>query len=305
MAQLLAIISEGVEGNLVFKEQVAGNGAQFHFGVDGDGLDAKFFGDTSGAYMLWDESANALVFSGASLIDLTSIVPGSAAGDANASLIIAGKATSGGHTAPSTPIVFGTANQHGLQFYLKSTASGFTGMEMNTYTSAAAAGTQWANPTVAGEFTVRSLKADGSVDNMWAILAQAQILSTNYGPGTGKQMIAGYFKTGIAAGSGGVAGLSTCIYLDTGLNAKSTQGDYMIMMVANNAAATPLAAFQHFYGGADCVFEFDAVMTAPNGHAWDSIDDITGEAKLGWIAVKVNHAGTYKTKKIQLYGSNA
>jgi len=62
--ELLNIISEGVAGNLVFKESIIGNGAQVHFGIDDSGLDVKFFGDTSGAYMLWDESADALLFAG-------------------------------------------------------------------------------------------------------------------------------------------------------------------------------------------------------------------------------------------------
>ena len=49
-------------GNLVFQETVAGNGAAIHFGINGTGLDIKFFGATSGAYMLWDESADKLIF---------------------------------------------------------------------------------------------------------------------------------------------------------------------------------------------------------------------------------------------------
>jgi len=53
--------SKWSSGNLVFYEAVAGNGAQLHFGVDDDGLDVKFFGATSGAFMLWDESADQLV----------------------------------------------------------------------------------------------------------------------------------------------------------------------------------------------------------------------------------------------------
>jgi hypothetical protein len=59
--ELINIRAEGVDGNLVFREDVAGNGAQIHFGIDGDGLDAKFFGETSGKYMLWDESADKLI----------------------------------------------------------------------------------------------------------------------------------------------------------------------------------------------------------------------------------------------------
>ena len=56
------IKSKWSSGNLVYQETVAGNGAAIHFGVDGNGLDIKFFGDTSGAYMLWDESADKLIF---------------------------------------------------------------------------------------------------------------------------------------------------------------------------------------------------------------------------------------------------
>ena len=39
-------------------------------GVDGTGYDVKFFGDTAGAYMLWDESTDDLVLAGAAGIDL-------------------------------------------------------------------------------------------------------------------------------------------------------------------------------------------------------------------------------------------
>jgi len=46
-----------------------GNGA-VDFGVDGTGVDAKFFGDTASAYMLWDMSADALVFAGLAKIDI-------------------------------------------------------------------------------------------------------------------------------------------------------------------------------------------------------------------------------------------
>ena len=38
-------------------------------GVDGTGVDVKYFGDTSSAYMLWDQSADNLVFSGGASID--------------------------------------------------------------------------------------------------------------------------------------------------------------------------------------------------------------------------------------------
>lgn len=53
--------------NLVFKERITGSGAQIHFGEDDDGLDVKFFGETSGAYVLFDESADAVIFEGVDL----------------------------------------------------------------------------------------------------------------------------------------------------------------------------------------------------------------------------------------------
>jgi len=39
-------------------------------GVDGTGYDATFFGDTSGAYLMWDQSADKLLTAGGALIDI-------------------------------------------------------------------------------------------------------------------------------------------------------------------------------------------------------------------------------------------
>ena len=52
--------SKWSSGNLVF-EQVT-SGAAIEFGVNGTGLDIKFWGDTASSFMLWDESLNALSF---------------------------------------------------------------------------------------------------------------------------------------------------------------------------------------------------------------------------------------------------
>jgi hypothetical protein len=51
-----------VSGNLVFYEGKPG--AQIHFGEDASGFDVKFFGATTGKYMLWDESADKLIIEG-------------------------------------------------------------------------------------------------------------------------------------------------------------------------------------------------------------------------------------------------
>lgn len=67
-----AVKSKWSSGNLIFTERVIGNGAQVHFGIDDDGLDVKFCGATASAYMLWDESADALVFAGLAKVDIGS-----------------------------------------------------------------------------------------------------------------------------------------------------------------------------------------------------------------------------------------
>jgi len=44
--------------------------ATFTSGVDGQGYDTKFFGDTSGAYILWDTSADKLLTAGGAVVDI-------------------------------------------------------------------------------------------------------------------------------------------------------------------------------------------------------------------------------------------
>ena len=48
-------------GNLVFTKVGSGATTGIIFGEDDTGLDVKFFGDTSGSYMLWDQSADKLI----------------------------------------------------------------------------------------------------------------------------------------------------------------------------------------------------------------------------------------------------
>ena len=80
-----------------FQEKVIGNGAQVHFGVDGDGIDTKFFGATGSAYLLWDESNDQLVTSGAAYIGGRT--------DANGiGLAVNVKTTTGDPSSTGTPV---------------------------------------------------------------------------------------------------------------------------------------------------------------------------------------------------------
>ena len=69
-------------------------------GVDDTGHDVKFFGATSGAYMLWDESADDLILAGASGLSLS--------GTGN--LTVASGNVGIGTTSPSTKLDFGVTS---------------------------------------------------------------------------------------------------------------------------------------------------------------------------------------------------
>lgn len=60
--------SKWSSGKLVFEQKSSSGGIEF--GVDDTGLDVKFYGATASAYMLWDESANALVTAGVARLTL-------------------------------------------------------------------------------------------------------------------------------------------------------------------------------------------------------------------------------------------
>ncbi len=75
-------------------------------GVDDTGYDVKFFGATSGAYMLWDESTDDLVLAGAAKLYLYDAAGGEYLSSSGSALTIA----SGG-TAWELPTSDGSANQ--------------------------------------------------------------------------------------------------------------------------------------------------------------------------------------------------
>lgn len=64
---LSLIKSSWVSGNLVFEKEGTGATSGIHFGVDGTGIDIKFLGDTASSFMLWDQSADKLIFDAADL----------------------------------------------------------------------------------------------------------------------------------------------------------------------------------------------------------------------------------------------
>ena len=63
--------------------------ATFTVGVDDTGYDVKFFGATSGAYMLWDESTDDLVLAGAAKLYLYDAAGGEYLSSSGSALTIA------------------------------------------------------------------------------------------------------------------------------------------------------------------------------------------------------------------------
>lgn len=66
----MALHSKWSSGDLIFYDgtqnvfTIQDDNEGLLIGEDGEGVDVKFFGDTTGAYILWDEDADALTFAG-------------------------------------------------------------------------------------------------------------------------------------------------------------------------------------------------------------------------------------------------
>jgi len=225
-------------------------------------------------------------------------------GDGNAALIRGGYAATGGHTTPSDPIVFATANQHAMQFYLSSTAGKFTGIEINAYTSDIA--TDDDSPTCAIEAVGRSLALGTGTNSIYGIRAEAQALALKYGPRSSYELIAGFFKTGSAI-NGVVGGRTICAKLDLGLGIPSGEGDYGLFIRNNSegligAGPTRVSSTcqaVHFDGGYENVFSFGEVMNVNYGDAWS----LTGSGGEGHIRCQMWNGAAYVTKYIRLYNA--
>ncbi len=67
MARAVGIVTEWSSGNLVFKEKVAGSGKSVIFGASSAGTDMTWYGNTASADMIWDASADKLIFDNADI----------------------------------------------------------------------------------------------------------------------------------------------------------------------------------------------------------------------------------------------
>jgi cytoskeletal protein CcmA (bactofilin family) len=78
------------------------------FGVDDTGVDVKFFGATSGAYLLWDESADKLLTAGGAVVDIVKdklLIGGTAVTTTAAELNVLDAVTGGTVTANLAVVV--------------------------------------------------------------------------------------------------------------------------------------------------------------------------------------------------------
>jgi hypothetical protein len=247
--------------------------------------------DTTGLYGTWPMLG---------LIDFSDITINTDAGDAKASLILGGKATTGGHTTPSAPIVFGTANQHAMQFYFKSTVGKFTGVEINAYTSDITTDTD--SPCCAVEAVGRSLAVLTGTNSIYGIRAEAQVLAGKAGPRSGYELIAGLFKTATAATATTVAGKTVGVKIELGHSLNTTGGDFG-MYIRNNSIIQISRYCQaiHFDGGFENVFSFGEQQSINYGDAWIWGSGSSGGA--GHIRCRMWNGSSYATKYIRLFDS--
>lgn len=230
-----------------------------------------------------------------SAINLSGVTPGTNAGGDQGSLIVAGTA--------GAKMLFATNYQQACLFHLKSTGGRFTGLEMNVYT-------EDEEPTSARtlrgiESIARSLANDGGGTNsMYAICGSVQILATRDAPIAGEKIVGGYFAYSVDAAAASYAGSAFVLYLETGSGKNCTQGDFVIKMISNNAAATPLTAFITSAGGASYFMEFDNVQTPANGMAWNYRGAVSG-TQAGWFKVRTWNGSSWTDGYVPFYPAGA
>ena len=122
-------------------------------GVDGTGYDVKFFGDTSGAYMLWDQSTDDLVLAGAAKLYLYDAAGGEYLSSSGSALTIAS-----GSAAWELPASDGSANQ-----VLKTDGSGNLDWTSITSATITALNNATANELVTVGSTTTELDAEANL----------------------------------------------------------------------------------------------------------------------------------------------
>lgn len=133
--------SDWTSGNLRFRQRLYGtDNSAVYFGEDDQGLDVKFFGATSGAYMLWDESADDLILAGGA-----ALVPSGEFRLDFSSCTVAAANTDGGIIkagTSSSPVTEDTANMKFMSFYFDdgATSGDARGMYLRLYITGAGGG---------------------------------------------------------------------------------------------------------------------------------------------------------------------
>ena len=125
----------------------------FTVGVDDTGYDVKFFGATSGAYMLWDESTDDLVLAGAAKLYLYDAAGGEYLSSSGSALTIAS-----GSAAWELPASDGSANQ-----VLKTDGSGNLDWTSITSATVTALNNATANELVTVGATTTELDAEANL----------------------------------------------------------------------------------------------------------------------------------------------
>jgi len=216
-------------GDLVFEKYLATANPQVEFGIDGTGLDVKFWGDTASAYMLWDESGNALLFAG------------------GASLNLEGTITLALGIGSTTALTTATTARNAVKVQSNFSGNGYhiANFFVSQYTSDGAS-----------YGTVRALVGQADLEATQTTVSSAQYMVGVHGRAkvSGTAYNSSLFVTGVHAqildgGTWTACSHVSALWADNQLNQNVVAGQHeLIYMSNNNAGAQTVDQAMYLYG---------------------------------------------------------
>ena len=281
--------SSWISGNLRFREAIAGNGAQIHFGFDETGLDVKMFGATSGASVLFDESADEMVFTKTKIsfagalgtadhvIDFSGITPPS-----GKNLIRAG--------SYSSPLAYPAASGGLLQMYYSQDAD--TGVDVCTFFYGVTTGQAGALGCTALVESNAATPGPKTLEGgqFMAGLRSGAYLATASGDATAG-MYGAWLKVYAAADSVASSGCKVAaIWLDNQMSCTVSGEEYAAYITTGGSVPDAVFGFNTSSSGWASMFNFDSTMV---GKAPLSSLACANTASDSSILIKINGSTKY------------
>ena len=287
--------SSWISGNLRFREAIAGNGAQIHFGFDETGLDVKMFGATSGASVLFDESADEMIFTKTKIsfagalgtadhvIDFSGITPPS-----GKNLIRAG--------SYSSPLAYPAAGGGMLNMYYSNAAN--TGASTATFFYGVTTGTGAALGTTALVESNAATPGPAGLQGgqFMAGLRAGKYLATAAGDATAG-MYGAWVKVYASTTSVASSGCKVAaIWLDNQMNCAVGGEEYAAYITTGGSVPDAVFGLNTSSGGWAALLNFDSTMASKPPLSTLACADAASDSS---IIIKING----ETRYIPVYNS--